>query len=108
MTALAARGVSVRTPLVATLTEPLLWVVVASGIAGTVAYAAALQHGSVASVTALTWSVEVVMPAAVAIPLLGDEIRAGWAPAAVLALAVVVAATVVLAGAPGTEPEAAA
>lgn len=107
MTALAARGVSLRTPLIATLAEPLLWVVVGSGIAGTVAYAAALQHGSVSSVTALTWAVEVVVPAAVAIPLLGDEIRAGWGPAAVLALGLVVAATVVLAGAPGTEPEAA-
>ncbi|WP_127507208.1 hypothetical protein [Actinoplanes solisilvae] len=108
MTALAARGVSVRTPLVATLTEPLLWVVVASGVAGTIAYAAALQHGSVASVTALTWSVEVVVPAAVAIPLLGDEIRSGWAPAAIIALAVVVASTIVLAGAPGTDAEATA
>ncbi|HET6482707.1 MAG TPA: hypothetical protein VFG35_22105 [Actinoplanes sp.] len=101
MTALAARGVSIRTPLVATLAEPLVWVVVCSGIAGTVAYAAALQRGSVASVTALTWSVEVVVPAAVAIPLLGDEVRAGWAPAAVLAIVAVVGAAVVLAGAPG-------
>ncbi|GAA2552093.1 hypothetical protein GCM10010435_22890 [Winogradskya consettensis] len=99
MTALAGRAVTVRDPLPLTLAEPLLWVVVASGVAGTAAYAAALRRGTVAPVTALLWAVEVIVPAAVAIPLLGDEIRAGGVPAAVLALVAVVAATAVLAGA---------
>ncbi len=100
VTALAARAVTVRSPLVETLAEPLLWVVIASGVVGTAAYAAALQRGSVGPVTSLLWAVEVIVPAAVAIPLLGDQIRAGWAPAAVVALGAVVGSATVLAGAP--------
>ncbi|MEU4243660.1 hypothetical protein [Actinoplanes sp. NPDC026619] len=106
-TALAGRVVQPRTPLIGTLAEPLLWVVICAGVAGTVAYAAALQRGAVAAVTALLWGVEVIVPAVVAIPLLGDEIRHGWGPAAALAIATVVGAAAILAGSPSavTGPE---
>ncbi|MEV4348821.1 hypothetical protein AB0J83_30565 [Actinoplanes sp. NPDC049596] len=107
-TALAGRAVHVRTPLVSTLTEPLLWVVVCSGLAGTAAYAAALRRGSVAPVTALLWAVEVIVPAAVAVALLGDEIREGWAVPSVLGILAVVGAAAVLAGASATAASAAA
>ncbi|MFG1994802.1 hypothetical protein ACGFJ7_32990 [Actinoplanes sp. NPDC048988] len=101
-TALAGRAVYVRTPWVSTLAEPLLWVVVCSGIAGTAAYAAALRRGGVAPVTALLWAVEVIVPAAVAVPLLGDEIRHGWAVPAALGILAVVGAAAVLASSSGT------
>lgn len=101
-TALAGRAVQLRDPWIATLAEPLTWVVVSAGVAGTVAYAAALQRGTVGPVTALLWAVEVVVPAAAAIPLLGDDVRPGWTPAAVLALAAVVGTAAVLAWSPAT------
>ena len=100
-TALAGRAVHPRDPLIATLAEPLLWVVAAAGAAGTVAYAAALRRGTVAAVTALLWAVEVIVPAAVAVPLLGDRIRSGWAVPAGLAVVAVIGAAAVLAGSPG-------
>jgi hypothetical protein len=93
-TALAARVVDLGTPL---WQQPLVWVVAATGAAGTVAYAAALSRGPVGPATAQLWAVEVVVPAAVAIPLLGDGVRPGWLPAAAVAVLVVVAGTVVLA-----------
>jgi len=96
-TALAARAVHIRIPLWHNLQQPLVWVVVATGIAGTVAYAAALERGPVGPATAQLWAVEVVVPAAIAIPLLGDTVRAGWLPAATVAVVVVVAVTAVLA-----------
>ncbi|MET0494397.1 MAG: hypothetical protein ABW000_14835 [Actinoplanes sp.] len=96
VTALAARAVNIRTPLWHTLQQPLVWVVVASGIAGTLSYAAALDPGPIGPATAQLWAVEVVVPAAVAIPLLGDTVRSGWLPAAAGAVVVVVAATAVL------------
>jgi drug/metabolite transporter (DMT)-like permease len=95
-TALAARAVHLSAPLWHTLQQPLVWVVVATGAAGTLAYAAALERGPVGPATAQLWAVEVVVPAVVAIPLLGDTVRPGWLPAAVLAVLVVVAVTVVL------------
>ncbi|GIE00141.1 hypothetical protein Adu01nite_14910 [Paractinoplanes durhamensis] len=102
-TALAGRMVQQRTPLIATLAEPLLWVVISAGVAGTAAYAVALKRGAVAPTTALLWGVEVIVPAVVAIPLLGDEIRPGWRMPAALAIAAVVGAAAILAGSPGTE-----
>jgi drug/metabolite transporter (DMT)-like permease len=99
-TALAARAMQVRSPLWHTLLAPLPWVVVATGVAGTVAYAAALERGAVGPVTALLWAVEVVVPAVVSIPLLGDGVRPGWTIPLAAALLVVTAASVVLAGAP--------
>jgi drug/metabolite transporter (DMT)-like permease len=99
-TALAARAVTVDHPLWHTVGDPLLWVVVATGIAGTLSYATALERGPVGPATAQLWAVEVVLPAVVAIPLLGDSFRPGWLPAAAVAVAVVVALTAVLATAP--------
>jgi len=101
-TALAARAVAVRSPLWHTLASPLPWIVAATGIAGTVAYAAALERGAVGPATALLWAVEVVVPTVVAVPLLGDGVRAGWLVPLIVAVAVVVAASSVLAGAPTT------
>jgi hypothetical protein len=102
-TALAARVVPIDHPLGHTLLHPLVWVVAATGVAGTMAYAAALRRGPVGPATAQLWAVEVVVPAAVAIPLLGDGVRPGWLPPAIVAVAAVVALTAVLAAGPGAE-----
>ena len=99
VTALAARAVQVRTPLWHTLASPLPWVVLATGIAGTAAYAAALGRGAVGPATALLWSTEVAVPAVLAIPLLGDGVRPGWGVPLAAAVVIVMAACAVLAGA---------
>ncbi|WP_436532679.1 hypothetical protein [Actinoplanes sp. HUAS TT8] len=96
-TALAGRAVRIDTPVWHTVLHPLPWVVVVTGVAGTVSYTAALQRGPVGPATAQLWAVEVVVPAVVAVPLLGDTVRPGWLPAAAFAVIVVVAATTVLA-----------
>jgi hypothetical protein len=105
VTALAGRAVHLSAPLWHNLQQPLVWVIAATGTAGTLAYAAALERGPVGPATAQLWAVEVVVPAAAAVPLLGDTVRPGWLPASAIAVLVVVAVTNVLAGTPKvTEP----
>lgn len=107
-TALAARGLTLPDSLTADpartaltlVSDPLLWALICFGITGTLLYASALEHGDVARVTALLWIVEVLLPAGLGIGLLGDTVRPGWAPAAVLAVLTLTAASAVLATAP--------
>lgn len=103
--ALGARAVTVPEEWWRVVLEPVGWAVVVSGVAGTLGYAAALERGAVGPATALLWSVEVVVPAVAGFALLGDSVRAGWGPAAVVALVVVVACSVVLAGSPAIPEE---
>jgi drug/metabolite transporter (DMT)-like permease len=95
--ALGARALQGQsTGLVRLLEQPLTYAVLMYGIAGTYAYAQALEHGEVTAVTATLWSVEVVVPAVVGLAVLGDTVRPGWWPALVLALLAVLTATIVL------------
>ncbi|MFY1622853.1 hypothetical protein ACN261_25755 [Micromonospora sp. WMMD723] len=91
----------------ALLREPVTWGLVISGVAGTILYAHALRHGQVGPVTAVLWAVEIVVPSVAGVLLLGDGVRAGWLPWAVLATLTTVAAAIVLASAPGTADTAA-
>ncbi|MGN6301380.1 MAG: hypothetical protein ACTHN8_09860 [Angustibacter sp.] len=77
--------------------DPLVWALVVGGVVGATAYALALERGSVSAATALLWVVEAVGPALVGVTLLGDRVRAGWGPAAVVAVAVALVACVALA-----------
>jgi len=97
--ALGARAVTVPPEWWRVVAEPVAWAVVVAGVAGTLAYARALERGPVGPATALLWSVEVVVPAVAGFLVLGDAVRSGWWPAAVSALVVVVGSSVVLAGA---------
>lgn len=63
-------------------------------------YADALQHGHVGAVTAGLWIAEVLAPSAVGIAILGDTVRTGWTPVALLAVAATVAAVAILATGP--------
>lgn len=83
--------------------EPLTYVVVVFGIAGAWGYAAALERGAVTPVTATLWSVEVVVPTAVGVGLLGDTVRPGFWPVFAVALVGVLVATVMLARATGPQ-----
>lgn len=98
--ALAARAVESTGQLWLLATRPLAWAVLVSGVAGTLAYAGALQRGSVGPATALMWAVEVVVPAALGILVLGDAVRHGWLPVAAVCVAAVACTAVVLATSP--------
>jgi hypothetical protein len=82
----------------ALLVEPLALGVVAFGVVGAVAYARSLERGPVGPATAVLWVIEVVVPGAVGLAVLGDTVRAGWALPAGLAVVAACAACVVLAG----------
>lgn len=84
------------------ITQPLAYALVVFGAVGAYAYAQALERGGVTAVTGILWAVEIVVPTAVGLGVLGDTVRPGWWPATVLALLVVLAATAALAGTAGS------
>lgn len=92
-TALTARALPLSLDAPA---DPLLWALICFGVTGTLLFAAALQHGDPARVTALLWITEVLVPAALGVALLGDTVRPGWGPAALAAVLASTAAAVVL------------
>jgi drug/metabolite transporter (DMT)-like permease len=59
-------------------------------------YSMALQRGSAIAATTPLIAVQTVAPAAAGVFLLGDEVRDGWWPAAILGFAITAAAAVVL------------
>ncbi|MCH8614128.1 hypothetical protein [Arsenicicoccus dermatophilus] len=83
--------------------QPAAWALVASGVVGAVAYARALERGSLGPVTAVMWVVEVLLPGVVGVLVLGDTVRPGWGLAALAGVAVAVAGCVVLAFSPAAE-----
>ena len=78
--ALCARAVTLpahpRADLPETLStvaaEPLAWALAGFGCTGMLLYTHALEHGPVAPVTALLWTVEVIAPSAIGVVLLGE------------------------------------
>ena len=83
--------------VVALLTEPLAYVLVALWAIGLYNYARALRLGDVATVTALYMVTQVIVPGLVGIVLLGDKVRDGWVPVAVVGLLMAVYGVLVLA-----------
>jgi drug/metabolite transporter (DMT)-like permease len=72
---------------VAVLTEPLVYVLIGLWATGLYNWARALRLGDVATVTALFMTTQVLVPGTVGIVLLGDTVRDGWAPVAVVGVA---------------------
>ncbi|WP_214371199.1 hypothetical protein [Pseudonocardia sp. H11422] len=103
-TSLAVRAVQVRDgagfDLVALLAQPATYLLIGYFLVGLVAYSHALGRGDISSVTAVFTVTEVVVPGLVAIALLGDPVRPGWALALALGLMLAVAGVVVLARSP--------
>lgn len=94
----AARTLAVPNPLWHLLLHRHLWILATAGILGTVAYAAALERGSVTSVAAICFSVETLLPAAVGLAWLGDRVHPGWWPLASLGFLVALGGCLTLAG----------
>lgn len=78
------------------LTDPLAYAVVVMGALGLFAFAAALRDGAVGTATAVLLVTEVVVPGLVGLVLLGDRIRSGWVPVAVIGLVLAVVGVVLL------------
>jgi drug/metabolite transporter (DMT)-like permease len=79
------------------LTDPVAWSLLVYGVLALAAFGLALQRGSVTVVAAVTFSIETVVPAAVGLIWLGDQIRAGFAWATVLGFVLTLGGSVRLA-----------
>ncbi|MEV4275215.1 hypothetical protein [Actinoplanes xinjiangensis] len=88
------------TGVVAVVTEPVTWTMIAFALTGMLLYASALQGGEVGRVTAVHWTGEVVLPSIIALTLIGDTVRPGWELPALAAGLVTVGSAIVLASAP--------
>ncbi|HET9648238.1 MAG TPA: hypothetical protein VFP34_08400 [Microlunatus sp.] len=94
--AVASRGLSVDRIGLGLLAEPLLWAVVVHGAIAMAAFALALQRGAVTVVNAITFVIEMIVPSAVGIWLLGDHVRPGFEAYAVIGFLLAVAGTISL------------
>jgi drug/metabolite transporter (DMT)-like permease len=81
---IAARTLQIHHPWWLTLTDPVIWALAAQGVLASGAYGLALHRGRTTTVAAITFAVETVFPAAVGLAMLGDGVRAHFAPVAAL------------------------
>jgi drug/metabolite transporter (DMT)-like permease len=81
----------------AVLREPLSYVLLLAGVVAFLLYSTAMQRGSVTTATAANVVTQTAVPALVGILLLGDRVRAGWGPVAVLGFALALAGALGLA-----------
>lgn len=95
--ALCARTLHIAGPWQQLLREPVAWAVAGFGLVGAVTLSRALEGGRVGLVASLLWVIEVLLPGAVGVVALGDQIRAGWAVPTAAAVAVATAGCIVLA-----------
>ncbi|MBO0841629.1 MAG: hypothetical protein J2O46_00475, partial [Nocardioides sp.] len=93
-------------PLWHTLASPVVWSLVAYGALSLVAFALALQRGSTTTVSAIAFVVETIVPSAVGVLWLGDEVRHGWAWAAYAGVVLTLVGCVALARFGAVEEEA--
>ena len=82
---IAARGLDPSRPWWHAAVTPAGWAIAGFGVLGVVAFAAALQRGSVTVVAAVVAGSETVIPSVVGLVALGDATRAGLGPAAMVA-----------------------
>jgi drug/metabolite transporter (DMT)-like permease len=95
LTSLAVRVIDPAGP-VGLLTDPATYALCLGGLGGYLAYALALQRGTVTAATAAGTVAETFGPALVGVLALGDAARPGWAWPAVAGFAIAVGGTVVL------------
>ncbi|WP_153505856.1 hypothetical protein [Cumulibacter manganitolerans] len=98
--AFGARGLQTGGGLLPLLSEPALWLIVALGVVGALAYARSLEVGAIGPVTAVLWVIEIVLPGAAGVAFLGDQVRPGWTVPALVAVGAAIAGCVALAASP--------
>ena len=104
-TGIAARAVAVPDPWWRVVLDPLFWALLLFSAVALVAFGWALQRGSVTTTSAITFTVETVVPSLVGLALLGDHVRPGAAPVAVVGFALTLAGCVALARHAATPPD---
>jgi drug/metabolite transporter (DMT)-like permease len=95
--AVSARGLDIPDPAWRLALQPSLWAIVVDGLLGTVLFALALQRGRVTVVAAVTFTTNTVLPAAIGIFVLGDQVRSGYALVATAGFLIAVGAAIALA-----------
>jgi hypothetical protein len=98
--AVAARSLTVPTPLWHVLADPGFWAILALGALGMLLFTTALQRGSVTSATAVTFAVETIIPAGVGLAFLGDTTRPGFALVAAVGFLLTISGSLALATGP--------
>jgi len=95
---IAARVLVLPSDVWRVVLDPVAWALLAFSAIALTAYGLALQRGSVTTVAAVTFSVETVVPAAIGLLWLGDQVRPGAAPVALLGFLLTLGGSVALAG----------
>ncbi|MEZ0448777.1 hypothetical protein [Cellulomonas sp. ICMP 17802] len=98
--AIAARAAHASGGLVDTVLQPLVLVIVVTGVVAALAYLRALERGPVGAAAATVSVLEVVVPGIVGMVVLGDVVRHGWDVAAVVGIAAALAGCIALATSP--------
>lgn len=96
--AVSSRGLGAEPLGWGLLATPLLWCIVVQGGVGAVFFALGLQRGSVTAVTAVTFVLEMVIPSALGLWLLGDSVGRGLGGWAVVGFVLAIGGTVALLG----------
>lgn len=94
---ISARALAVQHPWWQTLTDPMLWTLLAQAALAAIAYAFALHHGRVTTIAAITTTVETVFPATIGLLFLGDAVRPHLIPVAVIGFLATLAGSLALA-----------
>src|SRR5664279_1484618 len=99
-----ARSFDMPDPVWMFVLQPAIWAIVVDGIVGTVLFAYALQRGRVTVVAAVTFTTNTVLPSAIGIIFLGDQVRSGYALVATAGFLVAVSGAIALARFAGPLP----
>lgn len=102
--AVSARSLDIPDPAWGILLEPATWAIVVNGVLGTVLFALALQRGKVTVVAAVSFTTNTVLPAAIGLLFLGDEVRSGYALVASAGFLIAVSGAIALAQFSGPMP----
>ncbi len=97
ITAVASRTLRIPDPWWKLVASPATWAIAAGGLLGMLLFAMALQRVAVTTVTAVVLGTETVVPSIIGLAFLGDTIRPGFAPVAVIGLLLALAGAGLLA-----------
>ena len=95
--AVSARSLSGFDSVGDLLSHPGVWAIAVNGAAGAVVFAMALQNGSATTVTAVMFTTNTVVPSLIGLLVLGDTVRAGFAPVAVVGFVLAVGGAIAIA-----------
>ncbi len=107
--AIASRGLKFPDPFWRIVLDPAIWAVLTAGGVAICLLTLALEVGSVTAVSAITFSVDTVIPAVIGLAVLGDSVRSGFWPVAAAGFTLAVVGSIVLArfadGSPADLPD---